>query len=86
MWILYLVLLAIIRFNLKQFNQWFKEYTSDALSNTIEIFLMGFFYSLDRPNNVQDYIKGDFVQSLVALLVLYMTIIILRLGVEKEEI
>lgn len=85
MWIVYLTLLAIIHFNSKRFSQWFNEYINDALSNTIEIFFIGFFYSLDQPSKIQDYIKEDFVKALIALLVLYMVIIIWKTRTKKEE-
>lgn len=49
MYILYFLLLLIIDFNPSLFNYWLKEYMSDALGNTIEIFLLGFFILLINP-------------------------------------
>lgn len=84
MYILYLLLLLIIDFNPSLFNYWLKEYMGDALGNTIEIFLLGFFYSFDQSNSIQEYISGDFVQSLIALLLLYTTIILIKIRTKKK--
>ena len=84
MYILYLLLLLIIDFNPSLFNYWLKEYMSDALGNTIEIFLLGFFYSFDQSNSIQEYISGDFVQSLIALLLLYTTIILIKIRTKRK--